>query len=816
MRFLLAHLHYALRQLRHSPGFAATVILTLALCIGVNTAIFTVVDALFFRALPYPHSGRLMMLTTEVRHAGASGLDTSQDGRQWELAGKSSLLEPAVYASTSGVNLFAGGHSQYVQQQRVGAGFFHVLGVAPLLGREFTPQEDVPGGPALAILSYGVWQRIFHGDPSILGRTIDLKATPYTVIGIMPRGFRTIGDPAGIWTPVQPSTRGEGGGDNYGVIARLKPGVTPAAASAELTAIMQPYFQARLGKDAAQYQMEERAIPLQAGLAYDLRMSVRLIWGAAILVLLIGCVNIAGILLARSALRSREIATRIALGASRGRVVAQLLAESVLLAFCGGLLGLLFGNLALAGLLRLNPDEFASWGALQLDSQVMAIMLAVALATSIVFGLLPALEATRIDIRSALSEAGRSVTRGRHWKREMLVFAEVSLGVVLVVAAGLLIRSFARLMNLNPGFNSNHVIAASLSLQDARYNTSQAGARLFRDTLQRIRQIPGVESASVTATAPYQRPLNIGVQRISGVPIAQKLHMTNLSYMTPGFFKTLKTPLLRGRLLNRLDNANSAKVAVINQSFVNYYFGAGRNPLGKSIVTGAGSYQIVGVIGNISYGMSGWGDRFGPVNSAPHFYVPVSQFPDGLFAMTNVWFSPSFIVRTHGNISGLDGAMQRAIASVDPRLPFAAFHSISELRGDALHQQRYQTVLFAAFAALALLLAALGIYGLVSESVAQRTREMGIRLALGATVRQLVATAAKSAIMLALAGIAAGFVLAAFAVRLLSSLIWGISTVDPMAFGLVAVLLIAVAALASILPALRLAHLDPAQTLRHE
>lgn len=817
MRSLVGYFRYALRQLRHSPGFAATAIITLALCIGVNTAIFTVVDALFFRPLPYPHPDRLVLLSTIYSSAAVSGLNTSQAGRQLELAEKCSLLEPAAYGGTiSGVNLFAGGQSQYVEQQRVTAGFFHVLGVSPLIGREFTRQEDVPGGPALTLLSYGVWQRVFHGNPSIVGRTVDLKGAPYTVIGIMPRGFRTVDGPADLWTPLQPSTRGEGASPNYGIIARLKPGVALAEASDQLTAIMRPYFKARLGKDTGKIQLEERLVPLQTGLTRGLQSSVHLIWGAVILVLLIGCVNIAGILLARSGRRSREIATRIALGASRARVMRQLLAESALLAFCGGLLGLLFGEWALDGLLRLNPDEFANWGAIHLDPQVAGIMLVAALATSIVFGLLPALEATSIDIRGALSQSGRTATHGRHWKRQGLVFAEVALGVVLVVSAGLLIRSFARLVNTNPGFNPKHVITAPLSLQDVHYKTSAAGARLFHDTLQRIREIPGVEAAAVTATAPYKRPLRANVRSISGVPVRLDFDMTNLSYVTPGFIKALQIPLLRGRVLSQLDNANSEKVAIVNKAFVEYYLSHVPNPLGKSVETGGGTYRIVGVVANVTYNMIGWQQRFGPVGGAPHVYVPVSQFPDGIFAMTNVWFSPSFIVRTRGNISGLDNAMQRAIESVDPQLPFSSFHTISQLRGEALHQERYQAVLFAAFACLALLLAALGVYGLVSESVAQRTREMGIRMALGASARKLIATAAKPAIALSLAGIAAGFVLAVFAVRLLSSMIWGIRAVDPLTFALVAALLITVAALASILPALRLARLDPAQTLRHE
>lgn len=803
-------LRHALRQLRKSPAFTITVVLTLGLCIGANTAIYTLVDTLFFRPLPYPNPDRLVMITTRFQKGGASGTNTSQTGAQWEAVRDHAIfLDSAVYGGAGGVNLYAGGRVEYVQQQRVSANYFHVLAIAPLIGREFSRQEDVPGGPALTVLSYGLWQRLFHGDPEIVGRSIDLRGAPYTVVGVMPRDFRT-DQAVDLWTPLHPSRTGEGEGSNYSIIGRLKPGVSLAAANGQLNAAMQSVFADRHLPPGV--SVEERAIPLQAGLTTDIRSNVELMWGAVALVLLIGCVNIAGILLARSTTRRREIATRMALGAGRIRVIGQLLAEAVFLAIFGGLLGLFIGQSALKALIWLNPAQFDFWGPVHLDARVMSVMLAIALGTSILFGLFPALETTSIDLRSALSEGGRGASGGRRqWKRQMLVFAEVALSVVLVAGAGLLIRTFSSLMNRDPGFNPNHVMTASLSLQDARYNTTAAGVRLFRESLGRIRAISGVESAAVALSLPYQRPLNGGIERISGHNIRGKDQIVNYNYVTPGFFETLQIPLLRGRVFAEADNATAAKVAIVNQAFIHYYLPNEPNPLGIVI----DDYRIVGIVANTQEG-NGWGERYGPINAFRDVYIPAAQFPNGMFAMANTFFSPSWIVRTHGAVPGLQEKMRRALQSVDRRLPFSAFHSMSEVRAASLSEQRYWAALFSTLGGLGLGLAALGVYGLIAQSVAQRTREMGIRLALGATVPNAVRAAAAPGIVLALAGIGAGLVMALFATRLMKSLIWGITITDPLTFVLVAALLIAVAALSSILPALRLTHLDPAVTLRDE
>ncbi len=812
------NLRYAARQLRKSPVFTVTVIATLALCIGANTAIYTIVDTLFFRALPYPDSERLVLLTTTYGKNGAFDVHTSQDGRQWELVrDHASFLESAVFGASNGVNLGARGRVEYLQDQRIGANFFHVLGIPPLIGREFTRAEDVSNGPSLAILSYGLWQHLFHGDPSIVGRTIDLRGAPCTIVGIMPAGFRTVPGglgsdvPPDVWTPLRPSRFGEGANDNYGVIARLKSGVTMPQANGQLNSIVEDMISGRhLPKGMT---VEERAIPLQTGITYDVRYRVHLMWGAVVLVLFIGCVNIAGILLARSAARAREFATRLALGASRARIISGLFAEAILLAFLGGLIGLVLGQLALQSLLRLNPGEFTLAGPVHLNLRVMIVMLVLSLATSILFGLFPAFEASAVDLRSALAEAGRSNAGSRRqWKRQSLVFAEVALGVVLVIAAGLLIRTFMTVANASPGFDPQHVMIASASLEDARYANTAAGARLFRESVQQIEQIPGVESASVALSSPYSRPLNEGLAQVNGRPAVQGI--TEFTYATPGMFKSLRIKLQRGRLFTNADNANTTPVAVVNETFLSRYLHGSANPLGAPIKIANRNWEIIGIVASVQEKNAiGLG---GPIDHLPQVYVPVEQFPDGIFALANTWFSPVWMVRTYRDNPALAQAMQRALASVDPRVPFSSFETMSEVRVGAFRQQRYEAAIFSVLAGLAVLLAALGLYGLIAQSVAQRTREMGIRLALGATAQEVIRTAATPGLLLSFAGIACGTVLALFATRLLKGLVWGIAPTDPTTFATVALLMIAVAGLASIIPALRLARVDPAQTLRDE
>ena len=816
---LFRNFRYSIRQLGKHPSFTATVVLTLALCIGANTAVFSVVDRLFFRPPPFPEPERLAVLTTVARQGGASEVDDSQTGLQWEtVRDHASTLDAAVFGALGGINMVAGNRVEYVSNERVGANFFRVLGVRPLLGREFTPAEDVPGGPPLAIISFAVWQRVFHSAADVVGQTMELRGAPFTVIGVAPRGFvppaHAIEQDAGavdVWTPLHPTVNGEGSGSNYEIIARVKSGVSLAQVNAELNSIMRSIFDRQKTRGVS---YSEEAVPLQTAATAEVRGTAELMWAAVGVVLLIGCGNIAGLLLARSISRSREIATRLALGASRNAIIGELLAECILLALCGGVLGVAAGKYGLAALVNLSPAAFEIWGGISLDGRVVTVMLLLSLITAVLFGLVPALQTTRVDVRSALSESGRTTAgTSRQWKRKALVFAEVSLSVVLVVSAALLIRTLEHLVSADPGFDPNHVLVASASLQDERYKTTAAGARLFVQSTERMQQIPGVESAAVASTPPYGRALNTCMNAIDAVPLTG-FCLTNLIYATPGVFETLRLKLIEGSLFTERDTARTAPVAVVNRAFVHRYFGK-TQPVGHSVRLAGKDWRILGVVADTQQKNS-WGNNWGPIDTFPMIYVPVEQFPDGLFAMTNVWFSPVWIVRSRGEIGGLPQAMRQSLAAVDPRLPFSSFHSMEAIAGRSVRAQRYRATLFSVLAALATVLAAIGIYGVIAESVAQRTREMGIRLALGATIQNLVFNAALPGILLSGAGVLAGLGLGMAITRLLRSLIWGVPATDPLSFGFVALLLLAIASFASLLPALRLARIDPAQALRDE
>ncbi|HEY6989278.1 MAG TPA: ABC transporter permease [Bryobacteraceae bacterium] len=813
-------LRYAGRQLRKSPAYTVTVLLTLALCIGANTAIFSIVDQVFFRSLPYPDPNRLMMLARTYHKGNLSDTNLGQSFRTWEpIRDHAGLIDSAVYSDGSGgVNLFVNNHVEYVQKQEVGAGFFRVLGIQPLIGREFTPQEDVPGGPALAVLSYSLWHRVFNGDPAAVGRSIDLAGASYTIVGIMPKTFRTDAPQAQVWTPLRPSANGKGGGWNYQVLARLKPGINASEANAQLTSISQSI--------AAQFHIQDgvsfalKAIPLQTGRTFDLRTKVKLMWAGAALVLLIGCMNIAGILLARSVTRSREIATRLALGGTRRAVIGQLLTESILLAVLGGGLGFLLAYFILQSMNVISAAQFNVAEPLQLNFFVLLLMTAVSLLAGVIFGLFPAIEATAVDLRSALAEAGRGGAGSRRQrKRQILVFAEVTLGVVLVVSAGLLLRTLFTLLDIDPGFKAKNVVTASLSLQDARYKTAADTTRLFRTSLDQIRAIPGIESAAIALSLPYQRALNLNIANISGRPVKSRSGLVNFVYATPSFFETLRIPLLRGRFFTDRDNAGAPKVAVVDQALIDFYLPNTPDPLGQQInLYGGGkadALTIVGIVNNIPQ-QQGWGPQEGPLARLPQIWVPAAQLSDQYFQLIHQFMSPSWAVRTHGNVPDLEQKMRQAILSVDPRLPFSGFHTIDELRGGALTQQRYHAAFFSAFAGLAILLCMLGVYGLIAQSVAQRTREFGIRLALGAKTDNIIWAAILPGIKLSAVGIACGIIFSFFATRLLKSLIWGITPTDATTFISVATLLITVAVFASLIPALQLVKLDPAQTLRDE
>lgn len=802
-------LRYAVRVLLKSPVFALTAILTLALCIGANTAIYTVVDRVLLRPLPYPRPDRLAMVVRHYQGAAALPDDISQSGHVWVTlrSGAAATLDVAAHGLSGGVNLTADGRATSVRQLRVSAGYFRVLGIAPEVGREFTEEEDRVNGPAVAVLSHALWTRAFNADPAIVGRSISLRGEPHTVVGVMPAAFHWP-EPIDVWTPLRPSPQGEGSGENYALIGRLKDGVTWPQAGEQIASATAALAAERYRNP--RYTVRFGAVPLQRGLTDETRQPLLVLWGAVGVVLLIGCVNIAGLLTARGVTRAPEIATRIALGGGRGVIVRQLLAESIVLAACGGAGGLAIGFGVTRLLASWLSDAFGVTGEIGLDARVLAITGGLGLLTSVAFGLMPAINASRVDLRRALVESGGTAAAGsaRSWPRRVLVAAEVALGVVLLVGAGLLIRSFDFLMGQTPGFDSTNVMTATVSLQDARYRTSDKVARLFDDTLTRMHGVPGVESAAAALTLPYERALNNGFRIVGGEPTSRIMNMT---YVTTEYFDTLRIPILRGRAFTSSDGSGAPPVIVVNQAFVRRHL-SNEDPIGRQVMSGGVARTIVGVAGDVQQKVN-FGN-FGPFGAAPAGYLPVAQASNGFMTMAHTWFSPSWMVRLAGPQEGIVGQMQKAVAAVDPLLPVAKFRTLDEVRGEAVATPRAQALLLGTLAGLALLLAAVGLYGLAANSVAERTRELGIRLALGATSRQAVFAAAVPGLALAVIGVAIGLVAARLAARTMAHLVWGVSVGDPVTFGMAAGVVLIVTAIATLVPAVRIARLNPIKALR--
>jgi predicted permease len=805
-------LRFAVRLLRKSRAFTLTAVLTLALAIAVNTAIFSVVDAVLLKPLPYPEPGRLAMVTTTVRTGGAVREDTAQNGATWlMIRDRAMTIEPAVYSTwPAGVNIVAAGRASYVQQQRVGAGFFRVLGVAPAIGREFSADEDRPGGPAAALLSNRLWHAMFHGDPAVVGTTLVVRGEAATIVGIMPADFQS-GTEADLWTTLRPSTTGEGEGENYAILARLRIGIDWAQADAEMRHIGADL--ARQREPAQGSSIAFSLQPLQRGMTAPLRSPLLMLWGAVGIALLIACVNLAGLLLARASARSREIATRMALGSGRRAVIRQLVVESVVLAAAGWIAGIALGAIALGALKALAADAFEIWQPVSLDARAAAAAAALSFGASVLFGIAPAFHATRIDLHAALVDAGGRAVAGRaaSWPRRVLIVVQVALGVVLLIGAGLLVRTFSHLRHLDPGFDGRGVVTASVSLQDARYRTAARVSQLFDETLSHVSEASGVEAAAVSLGLPYERLLNLGFRHLDGPQAGSTQgRMTSATYIAGDFFGALRVPIRAGRTFDARDRADAPGVVVVNDTFARQYFDAA-SPLGRRIAFAGREREIIGVVGDVQV-RPGWGDN-GPIAAMPLAYIPLAQATDGFIRLVHGWFSPTFVVRAPTATDSV-GAIRRAVDATDPLLPFARVRRMEQVQDASLAQQRFLMVLLAGLAAAAVLLASVGIHGLIATTVVERTREMGIRVALGATMAQAMRSLAVPGVLLAVGGTVIGATAALGFVRLLRHFVWGISLTDPVTFVAVAAILLTVACIASFGPALRILRLDPARALR--
>jgi predicted permease len=822
---LIRDLKFAFRQLTKSPGYALAVMLTLALGIGVNTAVFSMVDGFLLRSLPFREPARVGALILHEQGVNSKsgafemGDSDSHTGATWQaLRGSLKSVTLASWGGTDGINLqtgvASGGAIRYVHESRVSADYFDVLGIPLYRGQSFTADEDRPKGPKAVVLSDGLWRSTFRADPNVVGQAIHLKGEPYTVVGVLSPGAVTPSK-ADLFTALQPApTGGECGGDNCGILLRLKPGATWQQVNAELGNIRLPMMDeaSKLARGGAWFY----ARPLAGYLSADVRPQVEVLMLAVGIILMIGCANLAGLGLVRIARRTREIATRLALGATRLEVLRQLWIENLVLAVLGAAAGLGLAIAILRGLLEFLPEYMLPMGGFAIDKPELAFAIGASLATSLLFGALPALTTRRVDLGSSMTSGSYSVSGGTGRVRQLLIVAEVALTVVLLAAAGLLVRTLIHLETLPPGFDARNVMTAKASLDDARYHDAAAFQGLLAKSVAAMRRIPGVEDAAVALSVPYERGLNDGIIVVDGKRVG--VHDgSSLSYVTPEYFSVLQIPLLAGRSLAENDAATSEQVAVVNQQFARKFFGDSA-PIGRHFKLDEGRdgflFTIVGVVGDVTKrpGM----ERGAPIATEPVFYLPVTQTPQGLVNVAHIWFQPSWIVRTSGPIAGLTESMQKALAEVDPLLPFSGFYSMDEILAQQLQQQRIEVLLFTTLAGLALLLSAIGIYALVSNLVMQRTREIGIRIALGSTIQAAMVQVGSSGAVAAGAGLLAGIALSLLAVRVLSSEIYGVRTYDPVTFVAVPALLALIAAVASFLPTLRIVRIAPAETLRAE
>jgi predicted permease len=802
---------YAARQLRRNPGFAGTVVLTFALAVGANTASFSLLNALLLKDLPYPHPERIG--TLYARRSGAEPSDRRRtvDGEQWERVRDDvpSLLSAVSGMRASGANFRAGSVVQYVQAGRVSAQYFNVLAIHPLMGRNFSEDEDRPDGPRAAILSYRLWQTALGGQPSVLGRAVLLKGEPHTIIGVLPEGATTPLN-ADVYAALQPSREGEGQASNFVTIMRLRDDATWQQADAELARALSETSRARRlasadpGAHVAYY-----AVALQKAATDTLRPQVLTLMLATGLILFIACANIAGLTLVRLLQRAGEISIRLALGASRWQVQRQLWVEHLLLACLGATAGIGVAWLALRGLLRLVPERILPVATVPLDSRVLAFTLSLSLLTCVLSGVLPVLFSRQGDLRSCASGRG-VIGSGRHRLRQALIAGEVALTVVLLAATGLLIRTLIGLQTIPPGFNPTGVMTAKASLDDVRYHDPGAFRKLLAASLSALRETPGVQSAAVGLTLPYDRAL-ISTFTLNDGNEAGRQITTNEVYVTPRYFETLQIAVLAGRTFTDADNADAQPVVVVNQTFARRFLHQD-NAVGRVLNT---NVLIVGVVADtVLSSAGGLNAGTAPLTREETIYFPAAQVDAARLSLVHGFFQPSWIVRSTSP-SGVRAEVQRALASADPQLPVSGFYEMKDLMAATLATQRIAVAILAGISSLALLLSAVGIFALVANIVAQRTREIGIRMALGATIADTMIQVGSTGVAASALGLVLGLILCAGALPPMRSVLYGVGVYDASTMLAVVLTLCAVTLLATT-PILRVARIDPARTLREE
>jgi predicted permease len=818
---LLQDIRYAIRMLRRSPGFTATAIAALALGIGANTAIFTVVNTVLLQPLAYPQPDRLVQLELSSAE-GNSNVTSIPKYAIWREQTQVFQDVAAYDEGGPGVNLTGGDRPEQLKGVHVSASFFPLFGASMAVGRAFSADEDRPGGARLVVLSNGLWRRRFAGDPNIVGRNIELGGEPYLVTGVLAATF-TSDPPADIYVPLQADPNSTDQAHYLRSAARLKPGVNLAQAQAAMKLAGEEYrrkFPGTIGMDQKEGFTAE---PLRDTVIGDVRKSLLILLGAVGMVLLIACANVANLLLVRATMRKREIAIRAAMGAGRGRIIRQLLTESVLLSLGGGVFGLILGYFGVRALLTINPGNIPRIGeqgsAITLDWRVLAFTLLVSLGTGILFGLIPAFGASHADLSLTLKESGSRSGSGlsQNKARATLIVTEVALALVLLVGAALLIRTFAALRGVNPGFSTDKILTMEMSLTGTRYETSAAVNQLVRDSQRRVESLPGVVAFASTCCLPLEGGFGLPFI-VEGRPLTDGPAHGGAGYrpLSPRYFEVFKIPLLRGRMFTDHDDAGSELVVLINEGMAKKYW-QDTNPVGQRITIGKGvgpefeepAREIVGIVGDV---------RNGGLDSDPEpiMYVPVAQMTNGQTALNNRIIPITWIVRTRVEPFSLSSEIQQQLRIASGGLPVSHIRSMDQVRSESTQRTDFNMTLLVIFAGVALLLAAIGIYGLMAYSVQLRTQEIGIRMALGAGPQDVRSMVVKQGMRLALIGVFLGVAAALALTRLMASLLYGVKPWDPAAIVSVAVLLSAVALLATYFPARRASRVDPMIALRYE
>ncbi|HET6229024.1 MAG TPA: ABC transporter permease [Longimicrobiaceae bacterium] len=811
MDILLQDLRYAVRTLLRAPGFTAVAVLTLALGIGATSAIFSAVYAVVLRPFPFADPQRVVLMEETWR--GEPG-DVSP-ANFVELLGEKGVFEGLAASRSGSFNLDAGGEPERVEGERVTSGYFAAFGAAPALGRTFAPAEDPPGGERVAIVSHRLWMRRLGGDAAVVGRPVRVGGEPYTVVGVMPQEFDATAGPSDLWlplalTPEQASKRDE---HYLMVFGRLLPGVTLEAARARMAAAGAGLVR-RFPKDNAERSL--RLTPYVDAVVGDYRQRLMVMLGAVGFVLLIACANVASLVLARAAGRSREIAIRGALGAGRWRVVRQMLTESAVLGGAGAAAGLALAWWGVGALVAAGPPGIPRLEQAAIDGPVLAFTAAVALASTVLLGLAPALRAARPDLQGTLNQGGRGSTAGpaSDRLRAALVVGEVALALTLLVGAGLLVRSAVLLAGVQPGFDPDGLVAGRLSLPAARYARPEDVSGAMERIAAELAATPGVEASAVATTAAFDGAGSTNGLVPEGRPLeAASAIDSRMRIVTPGYFGALRIPLRRGRDFTAADGPGAPRVIVVSEAFARVAW-PGQNPMGKRIACceagpdGAPLWkEVVGVAGDVH--------SDGPAQpSGPEFYLPVRQAPAAAWSWTQR--SMTLVARGRGGSGAVTAAMRAAAHAVDPSLPLYEVATLRDRIGQSTLRERFNGGLLSVLGAIGLLLAVVGIYGVTAYFVTQRTHEIGVRVALGAASRDVLRLVVGRGLGLALLGVALGSAASLALTRFLSGFLFGVSPTDPLTFVVVAALLAGVALLASWLPARRAVRVDPMVALRQD